>query len=162
MFPRLRLPRWFARLHDALAPLRSVNPYGLFAVMTMTRPEIVIEGSDDGRTWREYGFRYKPGDPQRSPRWAAPHQPRLDWQMWFAALAAPPPWFMHLLRRLLDGSPDVRGLFAHVPFPDRPPTYVRALLYDYQMTDRATRRRTGAWWRRELLGLYVPPLARGA
>jgi lipase maturation factor 1 len=133
-----------------------VNPYGLFAVMTMDRPEIVIEGSDDAVTWREYGFRYKPGDVHQPPRWSAPHMPRLDWQMWFAALGPAPTWFRHLIRRLLEGSPEVLALFETNPFPDRPPRYVRALLYDYHMTDRDTLRRTGTWWRRELLGTYFP------
>jgi lipase maturation factor 1 len=79
--------------------------------------------------------------------------------MWFAALGSPPAWFGNLLARLLEGSPDVVALFAADPFPNQPPLYVRALLYDYRMTDRdrETRRRTGAWWQRELLGLYVPP-----
>lgn len=156
VFPRTRTPEPIAKLHDTVAPLRSVSPYGLFAMMTMDRPEIVIEGSDDGATWREYHFRYKPGDVQKPPRWAAPHQPRLDWQMWFAALGPAPAWFVRLLERLLEGTPEVLALFERAPFPDHPPRYVRALLYDYHMTDRATRRRTGAWWRREQLGTYVP------
>src|SRR5439155_11402649 len=82
------LPGWelVAPLARAIEPLRSVNGYGLFAVMTTTRPEIVIEGSDDGQTWLEYEFPYKVGDVRRRPPWVAPHQPRLDWQMWFAAL----------------------------------------------------------------------------
>jgi hypothetical protein len=159
LFPRTRIPAAFERLYGAIAPLHSVNPYGLFAMMTTDRPEIVIEGSDDGVTWREYQFRYKAGDLHTAPRWAAPHQPRLDWQMWFAALGRAPAWFMRLLERMLEGSPDVLALLRDNPFPDRPPQYVRALLYDYRMTDRNTHRETGAWWRRELLGTYVPALA---
>lgn len=159
--PKLRLPNAVYRALDALAPLRSLNAYGLFAVMTTHRPEIVIEGSDDGTTWHEYELRYKPGDLNRPPRLVAPHQPRLDWQMWFAALGARRGWFVRLLARLLEGSPEVLGLFATNPFPTHPPTYVRALLYEYRMTDRETRRRTGAWWQRELLGIYVPPCAAG-
>jgi predicted DCC family thiol-disulfide oxidoreductase YuxK len=161
---RARIPQALVRLQDALAPLRPVSSYGLFAMMTTSRPEIILEGSMDGVTWREYELPYKPGDVRTAPRWAAPHQPRLDWQMWFAALQAPPVWFARLLIRLLEGEPDVLALFAGNPFPGRPPTYVRALLYEYRMTDRQTRRRTGAWWRRELIGVYVPPvrLARPA
>ena len=60
-------------------PLHLVSPYGLFAVMTTTRDEIVIQGSDDSVEWRDYEFRYKPGDVMRRPRWNVPHQPRLDW-----------------------------------------------------------------------------------
>jgi hypothetical protein len=124
--------------------------------MTTRRPEIVIEGSRDGVKWREYEFRYKPGAVTGPPRFVAPHQPRLDWQMWFAALGSPRPWFERFLARLLEGAPEVSKLLARNPFSDRPPKYVRALLYEYRMTDRATRRRTGAWWTRELLGLYFP------
>ena len=158
---RAKLPRALARLHEIVAPLRAVNPYGLFAVMTTNRPEIVIEGSLDGVQWREYRFRYKPGAVDKPPRFVAPHQPRLDWQMWFAALGPPPAWFGNLLARLLEGAPEVIALLDGNPFPERPPGYVRALLYEYRMTDRETRRRSGAWWRRELRGLYVPPVRLG-
>jgi predicted DCC family thiol-disulfide oxidoreductase YuxK len=150
------LARAAARLSELVEPVRSINPYGLFAVMTTDRPEIVVEGSDDARAWREYRFRYKPSRPEDPPRWVAPHQPRLDWQMWFAALGAPPAWFTAFVARLLQGSPDVLGLLADNPFPDHPPRYVRALLYDYRMTGRETRRRTGAWWQRRLIGTYFP------
>ena len=154
--PRWQPPRALERLQIAAAPLCSVNSYGLFAVMTTRRPDIIVEGSMDGVEWREYGFRYKPDDTRKPPRWVAPHQPRLDWQMWFAALEYPPPWFERFLLRLLEGAPDVLSLLERNPFPERPPRYVRALLYDYRMTDVATRRRTGAWWRRDLLGVYFP------
>src|SRR6185369_17791537 len=104
--------------------------------MTTDRPEIVVEGSADGVTWHEYGFRYKVGDVAQPPRRAAPHQPRLDWQMWFAALGPAPVWFVRFLRRLLEATPDVLALLDHDPFAGRPPRYVRALLYDYKMTER--------------------------
>jgi predicted DCC family thiol-disulfide oxidoreductase YuxK len=150
------------RLVQWIEPLRSVNRYGLFAVMTTRRPEIVVEGSDDGRTWRAYEFRWKPGDVRRRPRFVAPHQPRLDWQMWFAALESCEgnPWLVNFLARLLQGEPAVVRLLRTNPFLASPPHYVRALLYDYHFTDRLTLRRTGAWWRRDLVGLYCPVLSR--
>jgi lipase maturation factor 1 len=151
--PLARALAWLSGLVD---PFRSINAYGLFAVMTTVRPEIVIEGSNDGRAWHEYLFRYKPSRPEDPPRWVAPHQPRLDWQMWFAALGSPPAWFPTLLARLLEGAPDVLRLLRRNPFPDHPPRYVRALLYEYRMTDVDTRRRTGAWWHRELIETYFP------
>ena len=144
------------QLAEATAPFHVVSSYGLFSAMTTARPEIVIEGSDDGDTWREYGFRYKPGDLMRAPRWVAPHQPRLDWQMWFAALGYPPGWFRRLLARLLEGSPEVLALLERNPFPARPPRFVRALLYEYKMTDLRTQRQTGTWWARTKLGIYFP------
>jgi hypothetical protein len=140
------------------APLQIVNNYGLFAVMTTERNEIVIEGSEDGEKWVPYEFRYKPGDVDRSPRWVQPHQPRLDWQMWFAALGSyrTNPWIVNLAVRLLDGSPSVPPLLANNPFPQHPPRFVRATVYRYTFTDFETRRRTGAWWKREPRGLYLP------
>jgi predicted DCC family thiol-disulfide oxidoreductase YuxK len=148
-------------LERLVSPLMIVNPYGLFAVMTTSRPEIVIEGSADGQVWREYVFRFKPGPLARRARWSIPHQPRLDWQMWFAALGdrTDNPWFESLMRRLLEGSPPVLALFEADPFPDRPPKYVRALLYDYRFADSSTRAATGQWWVRQLAGLYFPQVS---
>ena len=155
-------PRPVIALARAVSPLRSIDSYGLFAVMTTTRPEIVLEGSDDGATWRAYDFRYKPGDAARRPGFVAPHQPRLDWQMWFAALGPceQSPWLDRLFQRLLEGSPPVVGLLASNPFPSHPPRYLRALLYDYHFTDLDTHRRTGEWWQRRLEGEFCPPVSR--
>jgi lipase maturation factor 1 len=159
---RTKIPGPLLSLYRAASPLRSANGYGLFAVMTTSRPEILVEGSDDGATWRAYAFRWKPGDPSIRPAFVAPHQPRLDWQMWFAALGGyeENPWLIRFLQRLLEGSPEVRRLLALDPFPGRPPRYVRAVVYDYRFTSAAERARTGAWWRREVRGLYCPVLSR--
>ena len=145
---------------SAIAPFDVVNTYGLFAVMTTTRPEIVVEGSDDGITWLPYEFKYKPGDLARRPPWVAPHQPRLDWQMWFAALGdyRSDPWILHFMERLLEGSPEVLGLLRSNPFPTAPPHYLRAVVYQYRFTDPAERKKTGHWWRREVKGEYVPAI----
>jgi predicted DCC family thiol-disulfide oxidoreductase YuxK len=144
-----------------VSPFEIVNTYGLFAVMTTTRPEIIIEGSNDSVTWAPYEFKYQPGDLARTPRWVQPHQPRLDWQMWFAALGdyRSDPWVLHFLGRLLEGQPEVLGLLGHNPFPGAPPHYVRALLYDYRFTTPAERKATGLWWRRELQRSYVPAVS---
>ena len=154
------IPEPIGVVMDLLEPFRLVNRYGLFAIMTTTRPEIIVEGSDDGQTWQAYEFRYKAGDVARPPLWVAPLQPRLDWQMWFAALGTyqQNPWFINFLRRLLQGSPDVLQLLDKNPFPDHLPRYIRATLYDYRFTDPATLSSTCAWWRREPIGWYVPPL----
>jgi hypothetical protein len=139
-----------------IGPLRSANGYGLFAIMTTSRPELVIEGSDDGRTWKEYSFKWKMGDVNRRPAFMEPHMPRLDWQMWFAALGGPndSPWLYSFMERLADGSPDVLGLMAANPFPDHPPLYVRAVMYNYEFTDRAERAADGAWWKRQEIGVF--------
>ena len=140
-----------------VAPFRIVNSYGLFAVMTTSRSEIIVEGSSDGQTWLAYEFKYKPGGVTRPPTWVAPYQPRLDWQMWFAALGTcyDNPWFANFTLRLLQGSPEVLALLDKNPFPDAPPRYIRALVYDYHFTDLATRRVEATWWRRTPLGVYA-------
>jgi lipase maturation factor 1 len=145
----------------AAAPFQIANTYGLFASMTVTRPEIIVQGSNDGVTWLDYIFPYKPAALDRPPRWVAPYQPRLDWQMWFAALGdyRSSPWFTNFMVRLLQGSPAVTGLIAKNPFPDAPPKYVRALLYDYRFTDFAERRATGDWWTREPSGMFFPTIS---
>lgn len=143
------------------AGYRTVGSYGLFAVMTTTRNEIIVEGSDDGVCWKAYELEYKPGDPGRRPRFVAPHQPRLDWQMWFAALgtARQSPWFRSFVGRLLEGSPEVLGLLRENPFPSAPPKMIRAELFKYHFSSFEERFRDGVWWRREPAGVYFPPTA---
>jgi predicted DCC family thiol-disulfide oxidoreductase YuxK len=160
--PQRRPPGWLAKFYEQLEAFRIVNGYGLFRVMTKDRCEIVIEGSADGVEWAPYEFKWKPGDVKRAPGWCAPHQPRLDWQMWFAALEAPEqnPWLVGLIVRLLEGSRDVTGLLAHDPFPDKPPHYIRAMFYRYRFTNAEERRQTGAWWKRQELREYLPTISR--
>ncbi len=123
--PGTSWPRPIAILGDSLEPFRIVSGYGLFRVMTKSRPEIIIEGSADGIEWLPYEFKWKPGDVKQPPHWVAPHQPRLDWQMWFAALGTyrQNPWFVRLTKELLENNPDVTSLLAHNPFPDKPPHF---------------------------------------
>ena len=146
----------------ALEPFRIANQYGLFGSMTRERYEIEFQGSRDGKTWIAYPFRYKPQDPDQAPRIYAPYQPRFDWNLWFASLGR---WRQSSIMvsteiRLLENSPSVVSLFAANPFPAEPPREVRAVEWEYWFTDRATKRRTGAWWRRQYLGLYAPTLER--
>jgi hypothetical protein len=150
-----------AATHQWFAPFRSLNNYGLFAVITTSRPEIIIEGSHDGINWRPYEFKYKPGEVKRRPAFVAPHQPRLDWQMWFAALGnwRQNPWVLNLANRLSRGSPEVLALLEINPFPDKPPRFIRASLYEYRFTDFAERKQTGAWWKRKPTGEYLPPIS---
>jgi len=140
---------------------RIVNGYGLFRVMTKDRREIVIEGSADGIDWQPYEFKWKPGSVNRAPGWCAPHQPRLDWQMWFAALDSyrQNPWFVQTVISLLHGKPQVAALFERNPFPQNPPRYVRATLYRYRFTTAKEHRETGAWWKRQELGEYLPSVS---
>lgn len=155
-----KLPGPIRWLEESVRPLHVNNAYGLFRVMTKSRPEIIVEGSMDGNVWKEYEFRHKPGDVDRAPAWIAPHQPRLDWQMWFAALGdySNNRWFVRFSVRLLEGSPAVLSLLESNPFPTSPPTYIRARLYEYRFTDSDEQARTGAWWKRELRGTYLPAI----
>lgn len=143
-----------------IAPLQIVNSYGLFAVMTTTRPELVVEGSNDQDTWLEYNFPYKPGETHRSLPFVAPYQPRLDWQMWFAALGSytDNSWVSGLLYRILVGDGSVRRLMSPPPFP-KPPLYLRIVLYDYKFTTPEERRRTGAVWLRQRQGIWFGPVS---
>lgn len=145
-----------------LLPFRLNNGYGLFAVMTKTRPEIDIQGSDDGVEWKSYVFKYKPGPLDRRPSQVAPLQPRLDWQMWFAALGdfEDNVWLRNLLVRLLQGEPAVVGLLQENPFPERPPKYVRAQIADYRFTTRAERRENGNFWKKDTSKAFGPVLSR--
>jgi len=156
--PQADLKQPLRFLYEHLQPLYIANGYGLFRVMTKERPEIQVEGSADGIDWFAYEFRWKPGDLNRAPRWCAPHQPRLDWQMWFAALGGPrqEQWFGNFVVRLLENEPSVTRLLARNPFPDKPPKYVRAILFKYRFTTSEERRATGAWWKRREIGEFFP------
>ncbi len=157
----LPLPVPLVQAYEAVAPFRTVNGYGLFAVMTRERREIIIQGSEDGLVWKTYSFRFKPGDPRRSPPWVAPYMPRLDWQMWFAALseAGQNPWLFNLMQRLLEGSPAVLGLLEENPFSQKPPRFVRALSDDYTFTKLEPDRRSEDWWKVEPVGIYCGELS---
>jgi hypothetical protein len=140
-----------------------VNGYGLFRQMTETRPEIVIEGSNDNVDWEPYEFRWKPGAISHRPRLCAPYQPRLDWQMWFEALRfeeiqrvtgtieirGMSLWFRSFLSRLATGEPQVLRLLDTNPFAEKPPKLIRVVLYHYRFTDFEERRKTGNWWQRD-------------
>lgn len=159
------------QLDQLVAPFVSLNSYGLFRTMTLTRPEILVQGSSDGQTWVDYDFRWKPGATDARPRWVGPHMPRLDWQLWFEALRwegsvnprrpyEPSGWFASFLVRLLEGEPAVLELLADNPFRDAPPRAVRALLYDFRFADADEHARSGHWWVRERLDPAPVQLSR--
>jgi hypothetical protein len=145
-----------------LEPFRIANQYGLFAVMTNGRYEIEFQGSNDGQNWTAYPFRNKPQALNEAPRIYAPYQPRFDWNLWFASLGD---WRQDQIvplteQRLLENDNDVLALFKDNPFPQAPPRFVRAVLWQYWFTSREEKRATGNWWRRQYLGLYAPQLTR--
>ena len=152
---------WSDGVIGLIQPFRSINGYGLFRIMTIERPEIVIEASRDGMHWAEWNLKWKPGDPENHPRLVAPHQPRLDWQLWFAALdpTAERYWLSSLVIRLLTDTPAVTALMDDPPFPDTPPRYLRLAQYDYRFTTPRERQETGAWWSREFITYLTPPFS---
>jgi hypothetical protein len=136
---------------------RLVNQYHVFPTMKSERLELLVYGSDDGKLWKEYLFKYKPDQTDIKPEIIIPHQPRLDWLMWFVT-GSPRfmPWFESFLQSLLAGTPEVLQLLEHNPFVDKPPRYLRVDLYRYHFTDWLTRQETGQWWTREYLGPFPP------
>jgi len=148
----------------ALDPFRIANRYGLFAVMTRGRYEIEFQGSNDGKQWIAYPFRYKPQALDQKPKIFAPYQPRFDWNLWFASLGTwrENPIVPSTEVSLLQNDRDVLTLFAGNPFPDQPPKLIRAVIWQYWFTSIAEKHKTGNWWRRELLGTYAPTLALGS
>ncbi|NXX35190.1 LMF2 factor, partial [Nicator chloris] len=158
------------RMFGAVERFQLVNSYGLFRRMTGVggRPEVILEGSYDGHSWTEIEFMYKPGNVSAAPAVVAPHQPRLDWQLWFAALGPhqSSPWFSALVLRLLQGQPDVIRLVqtdeSRYPFHGRPPTFLRAQLYKYWFT-APNEGSPGAapWWRRQHVQEFFPTVSLG-
>lgn len=144
-------------LVDYAEAYRVVNKYHVFPTMRNERIELELSGSQDGREWKPYRFRYKPGDPNERPAIVLPHQPRLDWEMWF--VTQHPKylhWFHSFLQALLDNSPAVTALLRHNPFPDQPPRYIRVEAWQYRFSEPEVRQKTGQWWQREALGPFTP------
>ncbi|MFB6212270.1 MAG: lipase maturation factor family protein [Candidatus Magasanikbacteria bacterium] len=161
-----QLPKKLTKIKKPIANFRIINQYGLFANMTTKRPELIIEYSYNGNQWKEYDFRYKPDKLSEIPPQIAPHQPRLDWQMWFSALtayhstlASKPQydrWFIHFTKKLLQGSKSVEKLIKWKK--KNAPNYIRVKLYQYKFTTPKEKQRTGNWWKRKLVGTYLPPV----
>ncbi len=159
-------PAWLGSFASALSPYRLVSGYGLFRTMTTERPEIVVEGSADGMAWFAYDFEWKVDELDERPRFVAPHQPRVAWQFWFAALegrfdprSRNAAWFEALALKLLSGDEEVKRLLRRDPFPAAPPKRLRARLMRYEFTTPEERRRTGEWWKRTVAGTYLPEVA---
>lgn len=157
-----QLPSVFLQAYSISYRFSIANPYGLFRRMTgvgkqgeVARPEVILEGTSDGVSWREFNFLYKPGNVYRAPPFIAPHQPRLDWQMWFAALGthSQNPWLVHLIVKILQGSEEVMSLLDKDPFPDGKPVQLRAQLYHYDFTRDSN---STKWWRRQYKQEYFP------
>lgn len=173
--PTLNLFSKRQRMNFSYNPLHLVNTYGAFGTVTKDRYEIVIEGTDDtevspGTEWKEYEFRGKPVDPYRRPPQVAPYHLRLDWMIWFLPFTVSVTtrgismygyelWYLRFIRKLLEGDENTTGLLRNNPFKDSPPNYVRARFYRYSFTSPEEKRKSGAWWNRELIDEYMPPVS---
>ncbi len=153
-------------MNTSYDPLHLVGSYGAFGSITRPRYEVGLEGTDDdvltdSTKWKEYEFIGKPGKLDRMPAQIAPYHLRLDWLMWFAAFnrTAQDPWFVHLIQKILEGDKQVLSLLNSNPFPNTPPKYIRALRYVYHFTTPDERRKTGNWWKRQLVGEYSPTVS---
>ena len=126
--------------------------------MTTKRDEIIIEGSDDGKNWKTYEFKFKPGDIKRAPQWVQPHQPRLDWQMWFAALSTydRQHWYLNFLFKLLKNEREVTSLLLKNPFQNQAPKYIRSQRYSYTFNSYEKWKESGQWWQRDYISEYAP------
>ena len=155
--PDTAWPAPISAVLEAAAPFHLVNGYGLFRVMTTRRLEITVEWSADGAAWAPYQFKWKPGDPDRRPAFMIPHMPRLDWQMWFAALGTcrSNVWFQHFLYKLQTRSPDVLALLESAP-GSAPPRFLRAVIREYDFTAAGT---DEGWWTRGKEQPYCPVLS---
>lgn len=155
-------PIWVTKLYESTSPFHIVNSYGLFQVMTKERPEIIIEGSNNASDWQAYIFKYKLVDLNQRPVFVAPHQPRLDWQMWFAALGnyQRNPWFVSFCVRIMQESKPVLDLLKENPFPNKPPQYLRARLFNYEFTNHSEKSTLENWWKREFKRPYLPLISQ--
>jgi len=161
MVTRIRLPE-IVQDTTSLVRLWGIGHiFHVFPTMQTERHELELQGSDDAIEWKTYVFKYKPGATDKRPVFNVPHQPRLDWMVWFV-----PPrsremlyWYDRFITRVHEGSPEVLCLLEYNPFPDRPPRYLRVQVYQYWFTTAEEREQTGSWWKREYLGLfpYVRP-----
>jgi hypothetical protein len=146
-----------AMVLEYLDSYRVANMYHVFPTMTTERIELEVTGSDDGIEWKKYRFKYKPDDLDQQPGLVMPHQPRLDWQIWFVPLHSKHlPWFEQFVYALLEGAEDVDDLLEHNPFPDKPPRYINVDAYKYTFTAPGQKQQTGRWWNREALGPFLP------
>lgn len=165
-YEREHLPiheRAIIAVDEFVSPFRTFNSYHLFANLTLTRAELEIQAKNDDGPWANYEFKYKPGNPTRAPGFVAPHQPRVDFRLWFLARVRrdergawqvvfaerDPQYLNRLVERITTNPQSVAELFSGNPFPDHPPRYVRLVFYHYRMSSRAERADTGLWWVRE-------------
>jgi len=139
---------------------KSANAYIPFAGFAPAKQEVEFAGSNDGgMTWRTYDFRFKPQSEVRMSPFVAPWFPRFEATLQLAVFVPSPPIIPRVAQLLVQRNPDVMGLFAGDPFPDKPPTIVRMPVYRFTFTDLQTQRRTGRFWNKTYVGDYASPVS---
>jgi len=145
--------------------LHLVNTYGAFGAIGKQRNELVVQGTDDEvisetTVWREYEFKAKPTDIKRKHPIIAPYQPRVDWQIWFAAMQTPNqnPWLVHMIWKFLHNDPGALSLIAENPFQDKPPKHIRVELYQYKFVPPWEK--TDVVWERKRAGSWLPSMSK--
>lgn len=157
LLPGLQQPRWAVTLSHWLGQYRIANAYHVFPTIERERIEIQISASQDGHEWRPLQFRYWPVPEDRIAPLLVPHQPRLDWMMWFVPIDPVfLDWLERFLQRLLEGEPAVQRLIAAPPFDGSAPRLLRLDVYRYRFTTPEDRSETGNWWHRDYLGPFWP------
>jgi hypothetical protein len=151
-------------MNTSFDPIDLVNTYGAFGSVGKERLNIVFEGTaddtpDEQAHWKEYLYKGLPVELNKIPPQVAPYHLRLDWQMWFAAMSSPAeyPWTVNLISKLLHNDAGATGLFAENPFPEKPPRFIRAVLYRYRFALPGNPE--GNYWTREEIGEWLPPLS---
>jgi len=152
-------------MNTSFDPLDLVNTYGAFGSVGRERLNVVFEGTmdtvpDDKADWKAYPYKALPVALDKRPTQIAPYQLRLDWQMWFAAMSSPDeyPWTLNLVWKLLHNDPGAVSLFADNPFHDKPPRYIRAVLYRYTFAHSGNP--GGLWWNRQRIGnVWLPAMS---
>jgi len=153
----------FQYMNTSFNQFYLVNTYGAFGSVGRKRYELVVEGTDEetiaAKTkWKEYEFIAKPTDIHRKLPIIAPYQPRIDWQIWFAAMESPGqnPWMFTFIKKLLNNDKNTLKLIAKNPFPDKEPKYIRVSHYIYKFAKPGSK----TVWERELIGQWLPPLSK--
>jgi len=150
-------------MNTSFNQLHIVNTYGAFGSIGTIRTELVVQGTNDlvineNTVWKEYEFKYKPTDVNRKLPIIAPYQPRIDWQIWFAAFSRyeREPWLIHFVWKLLHNDPGTLSLIAENPFPDKPPNFIRIEHYRYEFLEPGSE----AVWKRTYLGNWLLPVSK--
>ncbi|XP_030627775.1 lipase maturation factor 2b [Chanos chanos] len=127
------------------------------------RPDVILQGSKDGKSWMEIQFMYKPDSLSSAPPVLMLHQPRLDWHIWQLSSSShnESPWFTSLILRLLQGKPEVVNLIqvdeGQYPFSKEPPAFIRAQLYNYHFTkSEGDGSQLQKWWKRQYVRDFYP------